>query len=78
MKNIILGIIIGLLIVLSINSTTLQSNNRPAQPKSWITYDGDRNQINNTIIKYQKQGYIIHQLEFNGNYDGLLIMYKYY
>lgn len=81
MKNLIIGALLATTILLSIKSfspppiTTVKL----AQPKAWVSHYGSGEFVNDLILKYQKQGYVVHQLSFGG-YGGqaMVVLYKYY
>jgi len=83
MKNIILGLLIGVSIMLSVNAITTSSTitTKPAQPRAWVIDVGSAEVIQNTILKFSKQGYIVHSLEtsgYNSYRHSMVVMYKYY
>jgi len=78
MKNIMIGVISCLLVILLV-STTIPNNNKPAQPKYIVSYYNKADIVNQTIKDYFKQGYIVHQLSYGGyGAEAMVVMYKYY
>lgn len=75
-NNLITGILIGLCLLI-LPSAITTTNNKPTQPIYCIVYEGHDWQ--NQVLKYHKQGYIVHFLA-NSHYSGAgkIIMYKYY
>lgn len=81
MKNILVGMLLGVTILLSINAVTTQTANKPAQPKAWVVTTGNANECEKTILTYSKMGYIVHSLQtsgYNANGSSMVVMYKYY
>ncbi len=81
MKNTLIGLLFGALIALSLNGVTTTSTQivKPAQPKSWVIDYGDASRIQQTMLSYQKKGYIVNQIEFDSyRREAIVVMYKYY
>lgn len=81
MKNILIGLLFGVLITLSFNGVTTNSTQtvKPAQPRAWVVDYGSPYRIHRTMMIYSKLGYIVHKLEWTPyNSETMLVMYKYY
>ena len=81
MKNILIGLLFGVLITISFNGVTTTSTQtvKPAQPRAWVIDYGNAGRIEDVMLKFQKQGYIVHQLQFDSyRNDAMVVMYKYY
>lgn len=81
MKNILVGMLLGVIILLSINAVTTQTANKPAQPKAWVVTTGSAYKCEGTILTYSKMGYIVHSLQtsgYNSYENSIVVMYKYY
>lgn len=81
MKNILIGLLFGVLITLSFNGVTTTSTQtvKPAQPRAWVVDYGSAARMHKTMMTYSKQGYIVHKLEGTHYASEIfLVMYKYY
>lgn len=82
MKNLIIGILIGVIGILSINAITPSLFTvKPAQPKSWVVISTNSHTVVSTIMKYSKEGYIVHYITppgYSAHDEAMLVMYKYY
>ena len=79
MKSILIGMLLAVTVLLSINAVTTQTAIKPAQPKKWVVTYGSPSHLESIINQYSKQGYIVDKIEScHYNSETMLVMYKYY
>lgn len=81
MKTNILSFLLGICIMLLISATAQTTGLftvKPAMPKLTYAYAArDNAEAVQVVLKYSKQGYVLHKLEYNSNGNSIIVMYKY-